>query len=102
MDALSMLSIAVLAVFLFAFTVKTIIETQAYQSVAQTPWATPLIYPQSIWLVSMAVFLLPALLLSARALYLLYKGRAQTVIEDFGPDSPEAELKAELEDLKRR
>jgi len=102
MDALSMLSIAVLAVFLFAFTVKTIIETQAYQSVAQTPWATPLIYPQSIWLVSMAVFLLPALLLSARASYLLYNGRTQTVMEDFGPDSPEAELKAELEDLKRR
>jgi TRAP-type C4-dicarboxylate transport system permease small subunit len=102
MDALSVLSIAVLAVLLFAFTVKTVLETQAYQSVAQTPWATPLIYPQSVWLIAMTVFLLPALLLAARAIYLLYCGRESVVIEEFGPDSPEAELKAELEDLKRR
>lgn len=102
MDALSVLSIGVLAVLLLAFTVKTVLETQAYQAVAQTPWATPLIYPQSVWLLAMIVFIGPALLLPARALYLLYRGRVQTVTEEFGPDSPEAELKAELEDLKRR
>ena len=102
MDALSVLSIAVLAVLLLAFTVKTVLETQAYQSVAQTPWATPLIYPQSVWLVAMTVFLLPALFLPVRALYLLLQGRESAVLEEFGPDSPEAELKAELEDLKRR
>jgi hypothetical protein len=89
-------------VLLLAFTVKTVLETQAYQSVAQTPWATPLIYPQSVWLVAMAVFLLPALFLPVRALYLLFQGRESAVLEEFGPDSPEAELKAELEDLKRR
>jgi hypothetical protein len=70
--------------------------------VAQTPWATPLIYPQSVWLASMVVFLVPALMLPARAIYLLYQGRESAVMDEFGPDSPEAELKAELEDLKRR
>ena len=102
MDALSVLSIGVMAVFLLAFTVKTVLETQAYQSVAQTPWATPLIYPQLLWLVAMGVFLVPALMLPARAIYLLYQGRESAVMDEFGPDSPEAELKAELEDLKRR
>ncbi len=101
-DVLSILSIGVMAVFLLAFTVKTVLETQAYQSVAQTPWATPLIYPQLVWLASMVVFLVPALMLPARAIYLFYQGRESTVIQEFGPDSPEAELKAELEDLKRR
>jgi hypothetical protein len=50
----------------------------------------------------MGVFLVPALMLPARAIYLLYQGRESAVMDEFGPDSPEAELKAELEDLKRR
>ena len=78
------------------------LETQTYQSLAQTPWATPLIYPQSLWLVAMVVFLLPALWLPVRAGVMLWRGQTQALSETFGPDTPEEELKAELEDLKRR
>ncbi len=102
MDFLSVASIGILSVFLFAFTVKTVLETQTYQSLAQTPWATPLIYPQMLWLVVMVVFLLPALWLPVRAGVMLWRGQTQALSETFGPDTPEEELKAELEDLKRR
>ena len=102
LDYLSVLSLGVLALFLFGFTVKTVLETQAYQSIAQTPWATPLIYPQAVWLVSMALFLVPALWLQIRALTLLTRGQMAALSAEFGPDTPEAELKAELEDLQRR
>jgi len=102
MDFLSVASIAILSVFLFAFTVKTVLETQTYQSLAQTPWATPLIYPQALWLVAMVVFLLPALWLPVKAGRMLWGGQTQALSETFGPDTPEQELKAELEDLKRR
>lgn len=102
MDLLSVASIGILSVFLFGFTVKTVLETQAYQSLAQTPWATPLIYPQMLWLVAMVVFLLPALWLPLRAGAMLWRGQTQALSETFGPDTPEEELKAELEDLKRR
>lgn len=102
MDFLSVTSIGILSVFLFAFTVKTVLETQTYQSLAQTPWATPLIYPQSLWLVAMVVFLLPALWLPVIAGVMLWRRQTEALSETFGPDTPEEELKAELEDLKRR
>jgi TRAP-type C4-dicarboxylate transport system permease small subunit len=102
LDFLSVLSIGVVALFLFGFTVKTVLETQAYQSIAQTPWATPLIYPQAVWLVGMLAFLLPAVWLPIRACTLLVRGKTTELTAEFGPDTPEDELKAELEDLRRR
>ena len=102
MDFLSVASIGILSILLFAFTVKTVLETQTYQSLAQTPWATPLIYPQALWLISMVVFLLPAIWLPLVAARMLWRGQTQALSEAFGPDTPEDELKAELEDLKRR
>lgn len=102
LDYLSVFSLGVLAIFLFGFTIKTVLETHTYQSIAQTPWATPLIYPQVVWMLSMAFFLLPALWLQIRALSLLFRGQMTTLSQEFGPDTPEAELKAELEDLQRR
>ena len=102
LDYLSVLSLGLLALFLFAFSVRTVVETQAYRSIAQTPWATPLIYPQSIWLVAMAIFLVPALWVQGRALALLVRGKNITLSAEFGPDTPEDELKAELDDLRRR
>ena len=102
LDYLSVLSIGLLALFLFAFSVKTVMETQAYRSIAQTPWATPLIYPQAVWLVAMAIFLAPALWVQGRALALLVRGKPAALSAEFGPDTPEDELKAELDDLRRR
>jgi TRAP-type C4-dicarboxylate transport system permease small subunit len=102
LDAASVAALAALALFLAFFTVRTVQETQTYQSIAQTPWATPLIYPQAVWLVAMLAFALPALWLLWRMLALALRGRWEDVAREHGPETVEEELRAELEDLKRR
>ncbi|MFA5538124.1 MAG: TRAP transporter small permease [Gemmobacter sp.] len=102
LNAVSMLSMGILSLYLLYFTVKTVIDTQTYRSIAQTPMATPLIYPQSIWLVAMALFALTAVLLTARALILLAGRDWAALNQQFGPASAQEELDAELEDAKKR
>lgn len=102
LDVVAVLSLALLAIFFFYFTVRTVAETQAYKSIAQTPWATPLIWPQSIWLVTSIAFPLAAIILSARAVRMLLRGDWTGIRKSFGTVSAEEELEAELEDLKRR
>lgn len=102
LDSASVVALALLALFLAVFTVRTVLETQAYQSIAQTPWATPLIYPQAVWLLAMLAFLAPALVLLAWLVRLGVQGRWREIPRTLGPETVEDELRAELEDLKRR
>jgi TRAP-type C4-dicarboxylate transport system permease small subunit len=101
-NALAAITLGALALFLFVFSWRTVAETRDYQSIAQTPWATPLIIPQTVWLVGMAVFTLVALGLAAKATLLALRGNGAALRREFGPDSVEEELAAELEDLERR
>lgn len=102
LNAVATVSLALLALFLLYFTVQTVRETLEYRSIAQTPWATPLIYPQSLWLVAMAAFALGMLVISGRALALLAKGDWSTLDRRYGPESVSDEVLAEVEDLKKR
>jgi len=102
LDAASVAALAAMAAFLAVFTVRTLLETQAYRSIAQTPWATPLIYPQAVWLLAMFAFTVPALWLLWRMLARALRGRWDDVVREHGPESVEDELHAELEDLQRR
>lgn len=102
LNAFATLSMGVLGAYLLYFTFKTVLETHTYKSIAQTPWATPLIYPQMVWLVAMAVFAAVALLLAARSLVLLAGGNWSVLNRQFGPSSAEHELEAELKNLKMR
>jgi TRAP-type C4-dicarboxylate transport system permease small subunit len=102
LNVLSALSLAILAMYFFYFTVDTVLETQAYQSIAQTPWATPLIYPQIIWLVAMATFPVAAIIIAIKAVVLLIRGDWRVLYNKFGPISAQEELQAELDDLKKR
>ncbi len=102
LNGLSAVSMALLAGYFFYFTVDTVIDTQTYQSIAQTPWATPLIYPQSVWLVAMATFPLAATVFAARAVLLMGRGDWRTLNRQYGAISAQEELQAELDDLKKR
>ncbi len=102
LDVLSVVALGALALFLAYFTVMTVIDTQAYQSIAQTPWATPLIYPQALWLIATVAFTLPAVWLACRAIWMLPSGQWQAITRRFGPETVEEELQAELADLQRR
>ncbi|SEF83747.1 TRAP transporter small permease subunit [Marinobacterium lutimaris] len=102
LNVIAMLSIAMLSLFFLYFTVETVIDTRTYKSIAQTPWATPLIYPQSIWLIAMLTFPATALIFAVRALIRLIKRDWPTLLTQFGTVSVQEELQAELDDLKKR
>lgn len=76
-------------------------DSRAYQSVAQTPWATPLAYPQTVWFLALAMFALVGLGMTARALVLWVQG-SPTLEREFGPRSTKEEVDEELQDLKAR
>lgn len=102
LDVAAVLSLAALSMFFLHFSIQTVLDTWTYKSIAQTPWATPLIWPQGIWLVAMTCFPAAALWLGGRALRLLLRGDWLQIYREFGTPSADEELQAELEDLKRR
>ena len=102
---LNWLSIVLLAAMAALFVVvswRVITETLAYGSTAQTPWATPLIYPQSLWYLGLLMFLVMAVGFAARATWLLATGRIDQLNEEFHPKSAKEELIEELDSVKHR
>ena len=63
----SMVSLAVFAIFIAYVAFKVVGDTLQYRSTAQTPWATPLIWPQGVWYAGLVVFALLATGYAARA-----------------------------------
>jgi TRAP-type C4-dicarboxylate transport system permease small subunit len=98
----SIVSLAALGLFIAWVAFKVLGDTLQYRSTAQTPWATPLIWPQSVWYAGLVVFALVALGYAARASKLLFRGELTTINRDFHPKSAKEELKEELDDLAVR
>lgn len=81
---------------------KVLLDTMDYRSVAQTPWATPLIYPHSAWFAGLAVFALVSVVLALRATWLAVTGRVDALNEEFHPKSAKEELDDELQSVSQR
>ena len=99
---LSIMGIAAGAVLFVAVSLRVLRESTEYGSTAQTPWATPLIYPQGLWYLGLIFFMLIAVGFAVRATWLLFKGRIDELNVEFHPKSAKEELKEELEDLAQR
>ncbi len=99
---ISIVSLAALGAFIAWVAFRVIGDTLQYGSTAQTPWATPLIWPQSIWYAGLVIFALVAISFAVRATVLLFSGRIDTLNSDFHPKSAKEELKEELDDLAAR
>jgi TRAP-type C4-dicarboxylate transport system permease small subunit len=99
---LSIVALAAFGAFIAWIALKVIGDTLQYRSTAQTPWATPLIIPQSVWYAGLVTFALVAFGYAARATVLLVTGRIDKLNHDFHPKSAKEELKEELEDLAQR
>jgi TRAP-type C4-dicarboxylate transport system permease small subunit len=99
---LSVVSLAAFGIFMAWIATKVITDTLQYGSTAQTPWATPLVWPQSVWYAGLVIFALVALGYAVRASWLLATGRIDTLNHDFHPKSAKEELKEELDDLAQR
>ena len=79
-----------------------IADTIAYGSVAPTPWATPMIYPQAGWFAGYVLFAFVAVGLALYATYLLLRGRLDALSEAFDPKGVEDEIKEELDNVHAR
>jgi TRAP-type C4-dicarboxylate transport system permease small subunit len=99
LSALSMAGFAALLAYLAWFVIQ---DSRSYQSVSQTPWATPLVYPQTAWLLGLGTFGLLAVGIAAYATYLLVTGRTDVLNRMLHPRSTREELKEELDDLQHR
>ena len=98
----SIVSLSAFGVFVAWVATKVIADTMQYGSTAQTPWATPLIWPQSVWYAGLVIFALVATGHALRATVLLARRRIETLNTDFHPKSAKEELKEELDDLANR
>ena len=99
---LSAVLLAALAVLVVVVSWRVLDESAAYRSTAQTPWATPLIYPQAVWYAGWVIFMLFAVGYAARATWLLATGRIERLNADFHPKSTKEEVKEELDDFAQR
>jgi TRAP-type C4-dicarboxylate transport system permease small subunit len=102
MNWLAIVSLALLGAFIAWVAFKVIADTRQYGSTAQTPWATPLIWPQGVWYAGLVIFALVAAGYALRATLLLATGRLDTLNHDFHPKSAKEELAEELDDLAQR
>jgi TRAP-type C4-dicarboxylate transport system permease small subunit len=98
----SIVSLAALGIFIAYVAFKVLGDTLQYHSTAQTPWATPLIWPQGVWYAGLIIFALVATGYALRASKLLFTGELDTLNHDFHPKSAKEELKEELDDLAVR
>ena len=73
-----------------------------FSSTAQTPAATPLRYPQTVWVGALGIFLAVAVLQSLRFLGLLVSGRTDRADRGYSPRGSKEELEDEIADLKAR
>lgn len=99
---LSSLMLAVLALLIVIVCLQVLKDSIAYGSTASTPWATPLVWPQSVWYAGMIVFAACAAAYALRATLLLVSGRIAALNHEFQPKSVKEELAEEMADLSER
>lgn len=99
---LSIVGLAAAALLFVGVSLRVLRESVEYGSTAQTPWATPLIYPQGLWYFGLVLFMLVAGGFAIRATWLLLTGRIDELNVEFHPKSAKEELKEELDDFAQR
>jgi TRAP-type C4-dicarboxylate transport system permease small subunit len=99
---LSAVTLGALGLFLVGVCWRVVSKTVEYGSAAQTPWATPLIYPQSVWYAALVAFAVYAVVHALHACRLYFTGRREELLVEFHPKSAKEELKDELDDLAQR
>lgn len=102
LNGLALLALAACAAALAWMAWYALDESILFNATAQTPWATPLRIPQSIWLAALAVFGLVCLIEIGRFMTAFAQGRWDRLDRRFGPRGSKEELEEELADLKTR
>ena len=102
LDVLGLLAMLVFASFLAWQGSFVFFQSYQYGSRALSPIATPLVYPQFLWVVGLVFFFLVIVLLLIRAIIALITGDVATVQRIAGSRTSQQELDEELEELGKR
>ena len=102
LNVLAMLTITATALLFLAMAFYSLRDSIDLNSTAQTPWATPIKYPQMVWFACLALFAAVASGYAVRVLWLALTGRGETLLRDYSPRGAKEELKEELDDAKAR
>ena len=102
MDWLSIVSIAVLSLYMIYVGRIVIRDTMSYGSTAPTAWATPLIIPQGIWYAALCLFAICAVTLATKATLLFAAGKLDDLSEEFHTKGVQEELSEEMSDISSR
>jgi TRAP-type C4-dicarboxylate transport system permease small subunit len=77
-------------------------DSVLFNATAQTPWATPLKYPQAVWVGALAVFVLACLVEWWRLGVLAIRDGAAGIDRRMGPRTSREDLEEELADIRAR
>ena len=99
---ISSVLLALFTIIIVAVSSQVLRDSVQYGSTAQTPWATPLIWPQGLWYAGFLAFMVLTIGYAARATVLLFRGRTAELNVEFHPKSAKEELREELDDLTQR
>jgi TRAP-type C4-dicarboxylate transport system permease small subunit len=98
----AMAALAASAIMLLRMGWIALDETMLFNSTAQTPWATPLKYPQMAWNAALVLFVAVSLFQLLRIGMLAAGRRWDAIDRIYGPRGAKEELDEELENLKQR
>ena len=102
LNILSLLTLAVTALVMLAMAYYSLRDSIALNSTAQTPWATPIKYPQMVWIACLGLFAAVASGYFVRVVWLGLSGRSAELEAKYSPRGAKEELKEELDDARAR
>jgi TRAP-type C4-dicarboxylate transport system permease small subunit len=102
MNILAIPALAACAVSVLVMGWIALQDTISYNATAQTPWATPLRYPQTLWVIALATFALFAVVEALGLFRLIATGRFDEIDQRYGPRGTKDEVADELADIKAR
>lgn len=99
LDVLGLLTFTFFMVLLTRYGYGVFLQSFVASSHSMSPLRTPLMIPQAMWVLGLALFVAVALLLLIRAVLALVRGDARTVVRLLGPRSVAEEIEHELGEL---
>lgn len=102
LNVFAMLTITATALLMLAMAYYSLRDSIALNSTAQTPWATPIKYPQMVWITCLGLFAAVSCGYAVRVLWLAATGGGDALVRDYSPRGAKEELQEELEDVRAR
>jgi TRAP-type C4-dicarboxylate transport system permease small subunit len=102
LNALAMIALCACAIMLLRMAWIALDESILFTATAQTPWATPLRYPQTAWVIALALFVVVSVFQLFKMGVLAVQGNWAALDRVYGPRGAKEELDEEIESLKQR